>query len=534
MSEIKLADRPSIKNIARHMFKQYDSNNKVYCVSCNRVLADTTRQLKLHFDGCRRKPYIPSEKTTFTCGPCKVTTVSFNDRGKYSHVDTQGHRDKCKPHRGKLFSNTCRFCKTMIFDTEILINKHIRDEHMYNECEFELPFLSMFMGLVYSMHTTLRPVNNKGTDMHYCGACRQTGTEELPDHSDGICVLDKKKTSETFYCASCRVTFVCKETAYWWHLSSVEHVTLLVKWEARTSKDDGDWNVSRMIWRHFSPKTKDRKVNCNACRSSVRAYDRSVVKHFEACTGRSRIAAARQSPSTTVATDYKTYCCIECSVTAVDVDSWTKHVLSGLHRTMMRCGKMRDYTHYECLDCSTLHFGSNDGQIDECHIGGATCQPLRLVTVAELMRYVYEFVSTTDTAGKSVTFFYRQSTGAFGRCDRNAYPASVPFFCSTCRLEFYGDRTSYRQHAVTVEHLLLRQFGLIEDRLINQSPTEEPLTVSSTCVDNSDPIENNGVSNEDAIDEAYGRYVAVRLKAVRDRSLKTNIKFAIDTLLKLD
>lgn len=253
-----------------------------------------------------------------------------------------------------------------------------------------------------------------------------------------------------------------------------------------------------------------------------------LLKHSEACTGRRRTAAVQRSPLLSEAVGYEEYFCLVCSETTDDVDSWTQHVHSRSHlRATTKISESRNSVHYECLRCNTLFFGVCDERgimvHEECVDGALPCKQPRLIAVADLMRYVYDELDGNVSAD-APTFFYRQSTGTFGRCDRNAVPASVPYFCAACRLEFYGDWTAYGQRAVTVEHLLLQRFSPFE-------PTaEDPLPAPGAGTNGKpDPPEE-----ENEVDEAYGRYIAARLKNVRDPFLKNNIKLAIDTLFNLD
>lgn len=466
----RLADRPSIGNVVRHMFKRYDGNaNRVYCVSCNRVLEAAIGLLDSHFDTCRRIAYTPRAATAFQCGPCNLTVKDF-EHWKRAHVGSEKHWDRCNngANYRRLYTKTCVPCDTVLYGTVDAIGRHFRAtaHKLVDIIDTTIPTMSLLMNRVY--RARLIGV----TDWALCcaGCC---GWLE--------CTCDGRDTAlETFYCPTCRGMFVCDQSAYEWHLSSTEHLAL-------HSWTGAPW---------------------------------SPPEHFKACSGRrSRRSIGPLPPDT----DYRAFRCDVCSKTSYDVRSWADHVQSASHPVT---GRGR---HYECAECRVLYFGTWSRADRGCHAVAA--HRLRPVAAADPMRYVYRELNAPDVDPGSITFFYRQATGTFGRCDRSAEPKSVPHYCSGCRLEFYGDAAAYRQHVVTVQHLLLQLVA----------PTSEPsppvkaaaAAVAVTVPDPHVAAPAAAGPDENMADEAYGRYVAARLKAIQDRTLKTNVKLAIESLFDL-
>lgn len=469
-----LSDGPSIENIVSYWYKRYDSDEhnvfNYHCLSCDIVCSNAD---ELHLNVCKRKSYKPTDTKIIKCGPCNKTVDGLNHWMDY-HEQTAVHREKYRTNRGRLYWYYCRVCKIAIYDTEYSIKVHILQgtlgkvvTPMLCNRLSSLPSIMRCMAYVYKTHVATRSVAFTGA-IQYCEVCdtyevtpRPIYLAELHNAHTNIVRLGKRLYYK-FYCDSCRVTFICEKSTYKSHLSSVEHAVLLRMVTQQTyQKSIKSWNVPKIIIFNFEGllTTKCQEMIVTVCKScgdtlKLTAYDDlAILKHvFESCSKKLTTIILQELD---VSIDIKVWCGL-CSMSLFGIANWTQHVLSASHIMNCRIKTFEFYKYYmctKCIKCFQLYFGMAEDMPFKNH-------EYQLLGFNNLMRYIYNEVNKVITNDKTInlTFFFCQKTGNFGRCNRSTEPESVPNYCQTCRLEFYGDSNIFHYHTFTVEHLLLQCF----------------------------------------------------------------------------
>lgn len=495
-------NKPSNINVVKYMYKWYnETNDELWCKSCNLVIKPWKNES--HLDTCIPISYYPNITTVFKCVPCGMLIDGFNQL-VYHHVGTQKHLDSCKIYEGRLYSNECLYSKTVVYDTYKSIIEHSHEDTSLFPIKC-LPLISVFMAELYKIRDPNEPEVYSVSIIHFCNVCEEwsTGLIDSTKHETHLNAIPLQSYNylATFYCDSCNVTFFCDECTYKMHQSSIEHATLLETYEKKIHDEQYKGRKLPPIVRCYFenlPVDEERgleKTVCNLCGINVAVDDEAVLKHlFESCTVWS---ITEPPPEENIpSADYNKFYCGCCSVWLDRVANWRRHVLSESH--LMNCGELFRYTYFECTECFELYAGMAARKVgDKC------LHELQPIDLSDLMRFIYKTMnSVAGNEPDGLTFYYWQETGNFGQCDRSDQPESVPNYCPTCRLEFYGDPVAFRKHTFTVEHLLLQYFKPIS----SVSDTEE---------------------------NAYVRELVSRLKEVRRPSQETEINSSLDITYSL-
>ncbi|XP_050535200.1 uncharacterized protein LOC126902207 [Daktulosphaira vitifoliae] len=479
-----IIEKPPIQTVKNYTFKTFGVKNKVYCVFCSRVLDNKISQIEKHFSTCTLLSAQLTLETEFRCGPCSMTTTKFK-HWIYNHVGTKAHWNQCKLSEETLYTYKCFPCDLILYDTDDVIQDHMLEKHNHDA---NLPFICKFMAYVKSW--------NNSKPLYFCGPCKRFNKD--PIHLDLTCTNSKKK-SEPFYCKCCNANFICNEETYLWHLSSVEHLSLLK--DIKISNKD--WKLPRIIWSQFSSAINQR-AQCNTCLKNVPSSHTALLDHFKNCKRKPNMCGKNSS-------NIILFICAICKSYMENFNEWKNHVLSKTH--LLNSYNFHNYTYQCCKICNTLFYGTTN------QILGASKQLvfhtndtkhiLEKFKLTELMSFVYKTFNVNPV--NTSVFFYCESTGKFGQCERNFKLNAVPYFCEICHIEFYSDSDAYFEHEVTLEHVLLKYF----------------IPLKSISIITNDFSKDND-------DDIYGRTVTKRLNCIKNENVKKNLKKAIDNLFVFD
>lgn len=487
----QLAVKPSLSHVARYKFKMFDEVNQVYCVLCSKVINGTSYDLQVHFEStCDNNIYsvgFHDYSKTFKCRLCDFITCNL--KHWRFHLSTNSHKNLCvRANSTSLLKQKMLYTldltesqsKSIIYDfLPIDSNKPDRNKRLTS--------VSEFMAYVFKARMQIIKAEDD-FPIIFCGDCQKWGGNRIENY---ITFCNGRRTFSSlkyYYCETCRVVFISDQTLknnyYEWHLYSAEHGFLLgetiSKKQLDISPGEEYEELPKFAMVNFQNKEHLRDLyGCIWCNETV--GKKNILKHFDSCRSMRPLTRMQlpRLPCGKTSADYEEFQCVICLWTSTlggsssdndtprsSLDLWMEHVSSKSHPKT--CGKMRCYTYTECHMCHVLRYG--EGTPSKCDVCRFDFQPFRL---SDLMCYVYGEMNDTEIfhtpyEDRGPTFYYKTEINStvthFGRCDRSLDPDNVPFYCPTCRLEFYGTRTAFRQHAVTAEHLLLEEFAPVKKR----------------------------------------------------------------------